>query len=157
MGLYRPQFRSLIVRTLKDYDEVCIKDEPVGLYSKPAVVLLLDTAAQESDFGHYLKQLGRGPALGAFQMEPETFRWLRDKYRLRYSPIGVIEFRMLEWNLRAAIIMARLRYRAVRAALPPVDDVKERARYWKRYYNTAAGRGTIDEFITNHKRHVGGR
>lgn len=40
--------------------------------SSSAVNLLLGTAAQESAFGTYLRQIGGGPARGVFQMAPAT-------------------------------------------------------------------------------------
>ena len=43
------------------------------LVSQEAENLLMGTAAQESALGEYIRQLGNGPALGIFQMEPETF------------------------------------------------------------------------------------
>ena len=44
----------------------------LGLNSPSAVQLLLGTAAQESHMGHYLVQV-RGPAIGMYQMEPNTY------------------------------------------------------------------------------------
>lgn len=75
MSFDKNQFRSLILRVLTNVDP--------ALCSDAAVNLLLGTAAQESEFGKYIRQI-RGPALGVFQMEPATFDWLRDKYSLKY-------------------------------------------------------------------------
>lgn len=76
------QFRNLVLDpTLKQS----------GLYFLEASDLLLGTALVESNLEH-LKQIGGGPALGFFQMEPETFddifyRYLcrGDKDKLRYT------------------------------------------------------------------------
>ena len=51
------------------------------MYSPVAENLIMGTAAQESGFT-YIKQLGGGPALGMFQVEPATaedilFRYLK--------------------------------------------------------------------------------
>ena len=50
--------------------------EPVlktlDLYSEDAVNLVLGTACVESECGRWLHQLGTGPALGIYQMEPDT-------------------------------------------------------------------------------------
>ena len=62
------QFRDLITRVLKE----------VALYSPAAVNLLLGTAAQESGFGTYLRQV-KGPALSVFQIEEATFLDLRER------------------------------------------------------------------------------
>ena len=45
--------------------------EAIGYYSPAAEALIMGTAAQESHL-KYVKQLGDGPALGLFQMEPAT-------------------------------------------------------------------------------------
>lgn len=54
------QLRNLIRRVLIG----------IGGYSEEAENLLMGTAAQESALGEYIRQLGNGPALGIFQMEP---------------------------------------------------------------------------------------
>jgi len=58
----KDHLRELISRVLEQLD----------LYSRDAVELLMLTAAAESNLGEYLRQVGRGPALGIFQMEPST-------------------------------------------------------------------------------------
>jgi hypothetical protein len=147
MSYHAKQFRGLIERTLASLDPT--------LASESAVLLLLGTAAQESKFGMYLLQVN-GPAIGAFQMEPDTFRWLTDKYRDEYPFIAGRYPREMEWDLRLAIVMARLRYRVVPAALPSTDPINLAA-YWKQHYNTAAGAGTPEEFLFNWKKYVEGR
>ena len=48
--------------------------QKINLWSEAAENLLLGTAAQESLLGTYLKQNGNGPALGIYQMEPNTHK-----------------------------------------------------------------------------------
>ena len=55
----------------------------VGAYSLAAERLVLGTAVQESRL-LYIKQLGNGPALGLFQMEPATHDDIWQNY-LRYN------------------------------------------------------------------------
>lgn len=118
-----------------------------------AVNLLLGTAAQESLFGTYLKQV-RGPAMGIFQIEPATFKWLKEKYAAKHPHFKDVDVEDLEWDLALAIVFARLRYRVVPAALPPADDVHALAAYWKQYYNTPAGAGKVEEFVANYERFI---
>jgi len=138
----KSQFKSLIEEVLKEF----------SLYSEAAVNLLLGTAAQESQFGTYLKQLGNGPALGIFQMERPTFNWLKNVYEKKY-PIG--NFEELKYNLKQAILLCRLRYKVMPEPLPAHDDLPGMAVYWKKYYNTQLGAGTIEEFKKNYKKFVG--
>lgn len=148
MSFHAGQFRSLIERVLTEFDP--------KLASEAAVNLLLGTAAQESRFGTYLRQLGGGPALGAFQMEPATYDDLRERYRKHY-PVLMINggAASLEWNLKIAIVMARMKYRDDPHALPAADDLPGLAATWKRVYNTPLGKGTEAEFIENYQKFVG--
>ena len=136
------QFKALIEETLHNADPKLA--DPV------AVKLLLGTAAQESAFGKYFKQKS-GPAVGAFQMEPGTFEWLQAHYSEEYPQLigrGAPEMR---WDLKLAILMARLRYRIAPWPLPE-DNVQELAKYWKQIYNTKLGKGTPEQFIENYER-----
>lgn len=135
MSFHRPHFEELIRNTLVEHD----------LDSDAAVNLLMGTAAVESNFGTYLKQLHRGPALGVFQMEPATFDWLAGKYPDRVHPAAVD--RDMIHDLKFAILMARLRYLVVPEALPPADDIDALGAYWKSYYNTFAGNGSVRGWI----------
>ncbi len=135
-------------------------EEETGLdfYSESAVRLLLGTFAQESTTKGgaitYLKQKGGGPALGIYQMEPNTYmdirsRYLKDRpvircYVERYDPYG-IPVNILT-DLALATIMARLKYYMVPEPLPKPDDITGLAQYWKKYYNTPEGAGTTNEF-----------
>lgn len=145
MALDKRQFKDLIEKVLGKYPE---------LLSDSAVNLLLGTAAQESRFGTFIRQLNGGPALGIFQMEPNTFEWLRELYAEKYPEIAQRQAEELEWDLRLAILFARLRYRTVPQPLPSADSASQIALYWKKYYNTMSGSGKIEEFIANYRRFV---
>jgi hypothetical protein len=152
MALNKAQFKELIEETL----------EEIGLCSTDAVNLLLGTAAQESGFGTYIEQLGNGPALGVFQMEPNTFKdhianYLKYKKGLiskikQSSNVDFFTPGLLKYNLKFAICMARIHYLRVPSAIP--TDLSGYAKYWKDYYNTYLGAGTEEEFIHNYKKHV---
>jgi hypothetical protein len=146
MSYHCGQFRDFCKRMLISQDE--------ELATPAAINLLLGTCAQESQFGHYLRQKGKGPALGAFQMEPATFKDLRLKYSFRYMDIKEREPYELEYDVRLAVIMARLKYRSIKQPLPNADDVPELAAYWKQWYNTPLGAGTVEEFIANYEKYV---
>jgi hypothetical protein len=145
MSFDRKQFENLIRGTLKWFDHKLLSDS--------AVNLLMGTCAQESRFGTYLRQK-EGPALGIMQIEPTTFNWLRDKYKTKYPWLADCTADELEGDLCLSIIMARLRYAVVPAALPDANDINELAKYWKKYYNTAMGAGTVEEFTANYKTYI---
>jgi len=134
----------IIVPALKDY----------GLYSDAAVELLLGTAAVESQLGTYVAQIG-GPALGLYQMEPATHDDIWDHFLEYRSGLRLaIEYEFgkapladrLVHDLRYATLMARIHYLRVKESLPASGDIDEQARYWKTYYNTVNGAGSIAAF-----------
>src|SRR5262245_22881642 len=133
------------------------------VYTAAAESLLLGTMAQESKLGLYARQLGHGPALGPFQMEPNTHDDLWENYlnyrpRLANAVMQLSYARKPGWlnpdaselwhNWRYAAAMCRMHYIRVPESLPmQPDDIEALARYWKKYYNTMAGKGTVEEFI----------
>jgi hypothetical protein len=139
--------------------------DELGYYSDEAVYLLLGTMAVESSFGTYLKQLN-GPALGVFQMEPNTLKdiwinYIHHRPNLAYkvdivSGVHGVDSRALETNLRYQIVMARIHYLRVPKALPNKSDLTAIARYWKVYYNTNKGKGLESKFITSYLHYVQG-
>jgi hypothetical protein len=47
-----------------------------------------------------------------------------------------------------------MRYLVVPEALPKEDDIKALASYWKKYYNTIHGKGTVSGAISNYNNYV---
>jgi len=130
--------------------------ERIGLYSESASQLLLGTALQESNL-RYLKQLGNGPALGLFQMEPATHDDIWNNFLL-YRGVLADKVEVLApgydaapmvWNLIYAAAMCRVHYYRVPEALPAAGDYEAQANYWKRFYNTELGAGTREEYLVN--------
>ena len=117
---------------------------------------ILGTALAESG-GTALRQRGGGPALGLWQMEPATHDDIWKNY-IGYRPelkdavittahldYGQADAEVMAWNLRYACAMARVHYRRVSAAIPAAPE--DQALYWKRYYNTPAGKGTVAHYM----------
>jgi hypothetical protein len=130
-----------------------------------AQALMLGTALAESR-GIYLRQLGDGPALGLWQVEPATERdvwenWLKyratalravsDVLGLERAGAATLALRQLALaaNLHYSCIIARLVYYRAPESLPRVDstlsDMADAfAAYWKKHYNTHKGKGDPD-------------
>ena len=126
--------------------------------------LLLGTVAQESRMGRWLVQLGGGPALGIYQMEPDTHDDIWLNY-LTYRPSlvkkleallipGMPKLEQLKGNLFYATAMARIHYRRVTEPFPKVSTANALGQYWKDHYNTEYGHGSVAQFEKNYKRHV---
>src|SRR5690349_10311692 len=137
--------------------------EAIKLWSPGAEALLLGTAAQESQFT-YLHQLGKGPAVGLFQMEPATYadhmHWLEttpSKHALWVNLMTLASRGQggrpdpfeLSWNLRFAAALCRIHYYRTPCIVPDPADVNGLAKVWKQYYNTPAGAGTEKQFVRN--------
>ena len=155
MAFDKGQFRDLIERVLRE----------IKAHSEAAVNLLMGTAAVESRFGTYLRQI-KGPALGVFQMEPATeediwCNFFPNRPRVRLRVINATgkagpNVRALESNIAYQIAMARCQYLRFPEPLPFSKNLEALADYWKRYYNTRAGKGSPEEFIENYKRFARG-
>lgn len=155
MGIDAHQLRTLVVAPAI---------RRIGLYSKAAENLLMGTAAQESHLGTYLHQLGKGPAKGIFQMEPATHADIWVNY-LRYKRPLADELRLMAGmqtptpetmigNLYYAAAMARVHYLRVEEPLPKAENPYDLGEYWKEFYNTHQGRGTVEEFVANYRHYV---
>jgi len=145
------QFRSMIIRpTLVKLD----------LWSEAAENLIIGTAAQESGL-RYLKQLGNGPALGLYQCEPATHadiythflsyrEELKEKVIAFLVPNTAISDNLV-FNMWYSTAICRIHYLRVQAKLPEKDDIQGLAHYYKKFYNTAEGKASEDEFAYNYQ------
>lgn len=132
--------------------------DPEIPYTLAAENLILGTIAQESRGGTFIKQIG-GPALGIVQMEPVTHadhvRWLAERpdlmAKIKQVTKAGFEAGDLVWNLAYAVAMARVHYRRVPPPLPAPQAVAALADYWKQWYNTPLGAGTVEEFEESYR------
>lgn len=155
MSINNKQFRKYVIRPALN---------AIGAYSRAAEELLILTAAVESHGAEYIHQLGNGPALGPFQMEPATHddihtNYLYYKARLKEAVSSLCgDDRLmpssmhLTTNLLYAAAMTRCHYLRVPSALPMSDDALGLARYWKEHYNTYLGAGTVEEAADAYRR-----
>lgn len=127
--------------------------QTVDLWSPSAEKLILGTALVESKLDHFYQL--NGPALGVYQMEPETHNdiwnnWLNHRGNFsarvqRYSKTSHAD--EMVWNLAYATLMCRIHYIRVPIKLPSAGDLSGLANYWKDHYNTKSGKGKPEDFI----------
>ena len=130
--------------------------QKMNMYSKDALHMIMRTGIAETGF-RKLIQMGGGPALGFFQVEPNTIMDTIDNY-VKYRP--KIENSLIELgyvnndvahrvmsNIALQVAFCRLKYRRDKNALPKAGDLKSQAKYWKRVYNSHLGKGTIKHFM----------
>ncbi len=153
MGLNPHQLRDLVIRPTL---------QRLALWSDAAEELVLGTAIQESGL-QYLQQLGGGPARGLWQMERAThddiwqnFLHFRTKLGLNVlGPYTRPDHTRLAWDLAYACAMCRIAYLRCPDALPAAGDINGQAVFWKRWYNTPLGKGTVDQYTANWHRAMG--
>jgi hypothetical protein len=157
------------VNQAQTFSETVIRPVVIALGTdqnpEAAIQLLLGTAIQESNLVAR-RQIGGGPALGLFQMEPATHDDCWANY-LKYLPglagrvlvssgltIEPAATEMIE-NDRYAAAMCRVRYLRAPAELPTAGNLEALALYYKVFYNTPRGAATAQEFIMNWNRKMG--
>ena len=143
---------------LEQFDEHIVKPtlNYINMGGLAARQLMLGTAMVESGF-EFIKQIGGGPALSFYQIEPSTYYDNYENYLdypgrkhlknlfidMRSSmPIGADQ---LICNLCYATAHARLKYYRSPKPLPKEFDYKAMAKYHKEIYNTVLGATDISK------------
>ncbi len=142
------QYRRLIIR------ETLMK---IGLHSPEAEALVLGTVLAESSL-KYIKQIGGGPALGFMQMEPATHddiwvNFLKGKKKLAGLILAAANLPKsktpapmnLMFNLVYGVAMCRAHYLRKPGIVP--KTLEDQAHYWKKYYNTYLGGGSVKSYL----------
>jgi len=152
-GLNPDHLRNEVVRPVLEH---------MNMWSQPAEDLVVGTAIVESGLRH-LRQFSQGPALGIYQMEPDTasdcWRYMRDrpdiavKVQRLLSPWPSPKIQLIG-NLNYATAICRVKYWMDPKPIP--DDLEGQAAIWKRVWNTPKGRGTAPRYILDYRRVMNG-
>jgi hypothetical protein len=134
----------------------------LDLHTPAAENLVLGTALHESHL-RYLRQI-KGPAMGIYQMEPATHfdlhhNFLRHNTTLKIRVNNFAGFfsgdlpdpSELIGNLFYATAMCRVHYRRVKDPLP-TNEPYALAAYWKQWFNTRLGKGTVEQALPHFTR-----
>ena len=136
-------------------EDVLDRLEDVGIpRTKEAVDLIYETGMTETGYRH-LEQMGGGPAVSFFQIEENTIKDIWENYVVYRKPLiaslyklGFIEeyptFSVMT-NIAVAIAFCRIYYRRQPGAIP--KEIDDRAVYWKKYYNTEGGKGSVEHYL----------
>lgn len=146
------QFRSLIVEPVLS---------KLRVYSKNAEELLVFTCATESLGGTLLHQV-KGPALGIYQMEPNTYtdiwvNYIRARNQLatlmalHYNCNKIPDVERLIYDLHFATAMTRIHYLRCPGNIPDSKDIDGIWEYYKQHYNTPKGKAKKDESIKKYQ------
>ena len=130
-------------------------------------LLVAGTIAHESKGATYLKQIN-GPALGPAMIEPATHDSIWNSYlpnqaaitsklmilcQFSRAPKSSQMINDLLYSVCMCAILYKWRLDSHRESSP--KTIEECAQVWKAYYNTALGKGTTDEYITDYREWTG--
>ena len=134
---------------------------------KNSDILVFLTCVFETLWGNY-KDPTRYAGIGAFQVDPGTFLWLKKKIREKYwlqskieDELGTnsdwITYDCLRDNFMYGAIFARMRYWVHPDPIPADLKIRDFAEYWKRIYNTFLGGRSSEspeERLANYEKHI---
>ena len=115
--------------------------------------LLWETAAAETDLGDAIDNTW-STGVGLFQFDPVAFndvkertpKHIKDLIREHWGiDLDRATINDLRWSPLVSTIFARLKYRLIPEEIP--TTIEERAEYWKKYYNSQLGAGTVEHYI----------
>ena len=121
-----------------------------------AYCLLLETARQETKLGKYADPSAYGAGIGLCQCDPIAFtdtqerisESVKGKISDAFSiDIDSISHRELAYSPLLAFLWCRRHYLLRPGAIP--DTAAGRAEYWKEWYNSRLGKGTVEEYVHN--------
>ncbi|AFT79061.1 hypothetical protein AMBLS11_12440 [Alteromonas macleodii str. 'Black Sea 11'] len=126
--------------------------------NQAAPALLLETACAETQLGQYPDNYApEGHGLHQFDtiaivdVQQRTRR--KDRFAIQ-NALGVDILQVTPASISKSplesFIFCRLKYKLRPEIIP--DDIVSRAVYWKRFYNTHAGKGTIDHYLDSAER-----
>lgn len=124
-----------------------------GLYSENCVELMLMIVAHESVGGKHRRQIGGGPALSLYQIEPPTHDSIwdnSDSIKARAAKFGIKrDLSQLELNDKYATFVARHYLAMDKNPLPKTTEAM--AVYCKSYWNRT-GKATPEKYLADYNR-----
>ncbi len=133
--------------------EVCEGINGSGEYAKLSALFLVEIAMVETKGGKYWDKTTYA-GMGLTQIDKigfdDTIKRTSDKHKEQVLNYFGVDLDKCEWvelrhNPRLAFIITRLFLLLRKGRVP--DTIEARANYWKRYYNTVAGKGTEEKYI----------
>ena len=121
--------------------------------NKAAFNLIMETSYAETNMGttpdtsvsngHGITQIDE---IGYRDVIARTRKEDKEKIYLAFGiDLGLVRFNDLRYNPLLSAIITRLKYKFIPEQIPA--DKKGRAKYWKKYYNTVAGKGTTKHYL----------
>ena len=123
--------------------------------------MIIETAIAETGLGQ-IEDKTVDAGMGITQFDDKPFQDIRDRsIKLRdkilkelHIDISLVEWDDLRYNQFLALLFTRLLYwlaaRKVNdkyVSIPIPQTIEERAEYWKEFYNTKLGKGTVEHYL----------
>lgn len=121
---------------------------------------IIEICAQETQLGLFKDPTSYGAGTGLTQIDEPTFEDIRDRTRPHNAEIikkhfGIdierVSYVELEHSPLLSIVFCRLYLKLFDSEVP--TELKHRALWWKSYYNTKLGDGTVAQYLYNAKHH----
>jgi len=121
--------------------------------NKNADELLLETAGAETLHGDAIDgTIGAG--MGITQIDEIPFGDIQNRVKesdkskvkdILGIDIDLVGWEHLRYNPLLCVLFTRLKYKKIPEVIP--NSMQGRAEYWKKYYNTVAGKGTVEHYL----------
>lgn len=120
------------------------------------VLMMLEICCVETDFCTYPDKHPERLGVGPTQFDSIALEDLQARCRSRHRvmlkryfgyELNEIVLADLAYDPLLAFCLTRMKLLLIRESIPTKRDA--RARYWKKYWNTSAGKGTIDHYMTD--------
>lgn len=124
---------------------------------------LMEIAAVETQYGDFPDRHPATLGVGLTQFDQIGFDNVVQRTRSRHKKrmldmlgyeLDTLQLADLAYDPLLALAMTRLKYLLIPEEIP--DTVEGRARYWKKYYNTELGKGTVQHYLDSVKLHLRG-
>ena len=150
--------RELMSHIRRACDVISQRNVPVG------VKMLSETCAAETGLCTAVDKY-EPEGRGAFQFDSEGFKDTKSRFIGHYPEItdkilrelGInwasVEFEMLEYAPLLGAVFCRAKYYLVPYPIPLTRQ--GRAEYWKKWYNSTAGKGTPEHYMDMSARYLG--
>lgn len=121
--------------------------------------MLIETATAETLLGK-LKDKSLKAGMGLCQFDKLPFEDIKKRNLKRRDlikkklgiDIELVEWEHLRYNPFLSLLFCRLFYKLIPKEIP--KTVEARASYWKKYYNTYKGKGTVEHYLRAVKKDI---
>ena len=123
--------------------------------------MLLETACAETALGKYADPTPNGAGHGLCQFDQIGFDDVKARTRQKDKNLIYVGFGYdinncqlsdLDNDPLLSFIFCRLKFKLRPEPIP--KTVEGRARYWKQFYNTEAGKGTVEHYLESARIHL---